>query len=321
MQKTTFALLFLFGMLLVSCSTESLNGDVSLQEIETRSEAFPDLIPLPNGFAPEGIASGNGTTFYAGSLADGTIIKGDYRSGVLDTLLPPWPFPAVGMDFDPRSGLLFVAGGPSGMANVIDTRTGEVAASYNLNGGFVNDVIVTRQAAYFTDSFRPVYYSIPLGAAGRLPDAAAVQEIALGGDFEFVTGNFNSNGIVAYPPNDSLILINSALGTLYRLPAGSGEASLIDLGGDDVASGDGLLLDGKTLYVVQNFLNRIAVVDLSSDYGRGVISDYITSPDFRIPTTVAEHGNSLYAVNARFDVAPPGTSDPAIEFEVVKVSK
>ena len=42
--------------------------------------AFPDIVPLPTGFEPEGIAIGGGSTFYAGSLADGTIVAGDLRT-------------------------------------------------------------------------------------------------------------------------------------------------------------------------------------------------------------------------------------------------
>jgi hypothetical protein len=43
--------------------------------------AFPDSVPLPNDFAPEGIAVGTGSTFYVGSLVDGDIYRGDLRSG------------------------------------------------------------------------------------------------------------------------------------------------------------------------------------------------------------------------------------------------
>jgi len=45
------------------------------------ADAFPEIIPLPNGFAPEGIATGTGTTFYVGSLATGQIYRGDLRTG------------------------------------------------------------------------------------------------------------------------------------------------------------------------------------------------------------------------------------------------
>ncbi|MBD3184823.1 hypothetical protein GF312_21250 [Candidatus Poribacteria bacterium] len=44
--------------------------------------------------------------------------------------------------------------------------------------------------------------------------------------------------------------------------------------------------------------------------------EYITNPDFRVPTTIAKFEDSLYAVNARFDLAEP-TADT--EYEVVRV--
>lgn len=78
---------------------------------------------------------------------------------------------------------------------------------------------------------------------------------------------------------------------------------------------------GKTLYVVQNFFNQIAVVHLTPDLSSGSVGTPIVSSEFRIPTTAAEFGNALYAVNARFDVAPPGLPAPGVEFEVARVTK
>ena len=37
---------------------------------------FPETIPLPTGFQPEGIAIGNGTTFYVGSIPTGAVYRG-----------------------------------------------------------------------------------------------------------------------------------------------------------------------------------------------------------------------------------------------------
>jgi hypothetical protein len=69
-----------------------------------------------------------------------------------------------------------------------------------------------------------------------------------------------------------------------------------------------VLLDGKTLYVVQNFKNQIAVVELSPDHFSGTITRHITepfasNPVTKVPTTIAKFGDSLYAVTAGF--APP----------------
>ena len=74
----------------------------------------------------------------------------------------------------------------------------------------------------------------------------------------------------------------------------------MQLGGATVANGDGLLLRGRTLYVVRNRGNRIAVVRLSADLASGRVARTITSSQFSVPTTLARIGNRLYAVNARF---------------------
>jgi sugar lactone lactonase YvrE len=279
---------------------------------------FPDLIPLPTGFRPEGIVSGRGTDVFVGSLATGDIFRGDYRTGEGEVLSTDGS-PAVGLSYDRRSDRLFVAGGPTGQAFVYDARTGDTDATYRLTdpGTFVNDVVVTREAAYFTDSFRPFFYRLPLGPGGRLPEQAAATEIELGDGFEFVSDEFNANGIDAAPNGEYLIVVNSSTGLLYRVDPTTGEATEIDLGGDRVPNGDGILLDGQTLYVVRNRDNRIAVVDLAPDVSSGRTVDAITDPDFDVPTTIAEFGGSLYAVNARFGT--PNPDDAA--YDVVGVSK
>jgi hypothetical protein len=131
----------------------------------------------------------------------------------------------------------------------------------------------------------------------------------------------NANGIDATPSGERLVIVNLCTGSLYRLDPASGYATAIDLGGGAVVFGDGIVLNGQELYVVQNFLNQIAVVELSPDLTRGAIAHVITDPDFRIPATAAQFGPALYAVNARFDVAPPDVPSPNVEFEVVRVLK
>lgn len=174
---------------------------------------------------------------------------------------------------------------------------------------FINGVIVTRDAAYFTDSFRPVFYRLPLGPGGGLPDPTAVAEIPLSGDYVFVPGQFNANGIEATPDGKTLIIVNTVTGTLYRVDPWSGEATEIDLGGSAVPNGDGILLSGYTLYVVQNFLNQVSVVQLAPNLASGEIVQVITHPMFDIPTTAAKFGSRIYVVNARFTTPPTPTTD------------
>ena len=281
---------------------------------------FPDIIPLPDGFRPEGVARGIGSELFAGSLADGSVYSADLRTGQIEPVIPPQDGRiAVGLSFDQRSGLLFVAGGPAGKAYVYDSITGNSVAEYQLSssGSFVNDVFVTRGAAYFTDSFQPVLYRLPLDPGGKLSDSAVVETIPLGGDFVFITGAFNTNGIVSSAAGDWLIIVHSTLGTLYLVDPETGVATLIDLGGADVVNGDGLVLEGRSLYVVQNRLNQVAVVELSPDFTSGDIVDIIIDDAFDVPTTAAIFGKSLYAVNARFGTPP----QPDTEYEIVAVPK
>jgi hypothetical protein len=80
-------------------------------------------------------------------------------------------------------------------------------------------------------------------------------------------------------------------------------------GGRELCAADGVLLDGRTLYVAQfGPLNRVAVVELSRDLRSGVITRYITepfasTPGIQLPTTIAEFGGALYVVT--YGGAPP----------------
>jgi len=280
---------------------------------------YPEIIPLPDNFNPEGIAIGNGHTFYAGSLADGSIVSGNLRTGESQVLVPGEVGRlSVGMSFDARSGNLFVAGGGNGAARVYDGESGALLAEYVLadpSVNFINDVFVTRQAAYFTNSFAAVLYRVPLGASGELPDPTFVEMIPLSGDWMQMPG-FNANGIVATPNGKTLIIVSSAAQAVYLVDPETGQAAQVDLNGVAVPNGDGLVLQGKTIYVVQNFSNQIGVISLSPDLSTGTVEEPIMNTAFRIPTTAALFGESLYAINARF--GQDTTTDPT--FEIVKVS-
>ena len=274
---------------------------------------FPDLFSLPTGFAPEGIAVGRGHTFYTGSLSGQGIYRGDLSTGEGAILADPDARVHVGMKLDNRSNYLFVVGGPLGPAYVYDGGTGELLATFQLaaQGNFINDVVITRDAAYFTNSSAPVYYRIELGPAGELTGVWSA--IPLTGDWQQVAG-FNSNGIEATPDGRSLIIVNSTTGLLYLVDAATGVAEQIDLGGATVTAGDGILLAGHTLFVVRNQFNQIVEISLAPDYLSGTVVGTITDSDFNIPTTIARFGDTLYAVNAKF-----GTPQAGTPYEVVAV--
>jgi sugar lactone lactonase YvrE len=290
---------------------------LSLATMGSASSVFPKRIPLPDGFQPEGIASGSGTTFYVGSIPTGAIYQGDFRTGEGEILVEPKSGrSAIGLKYDPGTGLLFVSGGETGKAFIYDAQTGELVAEIQLSTqpSFINDVVITRDAAYFTNSFQPEIYRVSLDA-GRTAPSFEADTIPLGGEFQFTSGGFNTNGIDATPNGKTLIIVNSSEGALYRIDPQTGFATQIDLGRDSVPNGDGILLQGKSLYVVQNAINQIAVIELSADFSFGTIESNITSPLFRVPTTIARFGNALYAVNARFGTPPTSDTD----YDVVRV--
>ena len=270
------------------------------------SSTFPDSIELPDGFRPEGIAIGAGTTFYVGSIPTGNIFHGDLRTGEGTVLDVPDGRAAIGLEVD-RFGRLFVAGGPTGQAYVYDA-SGTPLASYQLTteAAFINDVVVTGDGAWFTNSMAPTIYRVPIAADGTLGDQSDVIALPVGGDYVHQEG-FNLNGIEA-DPQETLISVQSNTGLLFAIDPATGIATRIDLGGGDVMRGDGLLRQGPNLYVVQNVFNRIAVVRLSHDLSSGTIESHITDPDFDVPTTVDRLGHRLYLVQARFGVADPDTA-------------
>jgi sugar lactone lactonase YvrE len=286
------------------------------------ADQFPDVIGLPTSWGSEGIATGRGTDFFAGarqmSPFQGAIYKGDLRTGEGDVLVAPQAGRfALGMKYDKRTDLLFVAGGPSGSGFIYDATTGEDVAvlPFTSMPSFVNDVVVTRDAAYFTDSRNPFLYVVPLGPGGELPANPGFAALPLIGDIQMTAG-FNVNGIVATPNGKSLIIVQSSTGVLFHVDPLTGITDSIDLGGAILTNADGLWLDGRTLYVVRNQLNQITVVDLDRTLATGAYVENITSANFDVPTTIAEFGNSLYAVNARFTTPIPGA-----EYHVVRVSK
>lgn len=277
---------------------------------------FPETIPLPDGFQPEGITSGAGTEFFVGSLATGAIYRGDFRTGQGAILVPGGSPPAVGVDYEDSRDRLWVAGGDSRQVKVYDAGTGKQLAAYTVPGaGFLNDVAVTEDAVYVTDSLVQQYVVVPLGPDGQLPRAAGTRPLT--GDFEYVVDEFNANGIVAAQGGRTLVMVQTVLGKLFRVDAATGVSDEIELTGGDVLDGDGLELVRRTLYVVQNDQDKVGVVKLTFDLRRGTYTGAITDPDLDVPTTATLNSRYLWAVNARFDTIPT----PTTEYDVVRLPR
>jgi hypothetical protein len=258
-------------------------------------------IPLPAGSQPEGLAITRHGIFYTGSLADGTIFRGDVRTGKVRVLASGAAGrSAAGVEV--RGPLVWVAGGESGKAWVY-RRSGRLIRTYVFGpGGFVNDVVVTKRWAFFTDSVEPFLYRVRIRDDGLPAGRNSVRSVPLTGDIEYEAG-FNANGIDVDRGTRRFVMVQSNTGKLFLVRPG-GRTREIDLGGERVDSGDGVLLQGGNVFVVQNFLNQVAKVRLSADLRSGNVVSRTTDPDFDVPTSIDGLGDRLYVVNARFTTPP-----------------
>jgi sugar lactone lactonase YvrE len=285
------------------------------------AKSFPAVITLPGATSAEGIATGIGSSFFAGDMFRGDIYRGDLRSGSASLFrATPAGRMALGMKVDVRHNLLFVAGGFTGQAYVYDAQTGADVAVLQLadpaRGTLINDVVLADGAAWFTDSLQPHLYRVPIMAHGTIGTPST---LVVSGPAAHLPGAFPPpalNGIAASPNGKTLIVAHSADGTLYTVNPQTGASAAI--AGADVPDVDGILLEAGRVWVVQNFRNQVTELRLSSDLSSATVEKVITSPRFEVPTAVARDGSRLALVNAKFDTGFPPT---ASIFEVVIVQR
>jgi sugar lactone lactonase YvrE len=298
------------------------------------SDDFPELRqddagPVPSrrwspqacATSAEGIAAGRGATFYAGDLFAGDIFRGNLQRGTAELFIDaPTGRMAVGMAVNVAHDLLFVAGGFTGQAYIYDTVTGATVASYQFGdpaASLINDVALTRDGAWFTDSFQARLYFVPVSRAG-VP-GPTFRTLGLSGPaaaLSPISGAVNLNGIAATPNGTTLIVAHSANAQLDTVDPTSGASAAI--AGVSVPNVDGILLEAGRLWAVQNFSNQVSRIRLAPDLSSGLVEEVITSPLFQIPTTAARFGSRLAVVNAKFDTGIPPT---ATQFEVVLVDR
>jgi len=260
----------------------------------------PTRLDLPAGWMPEGITAGAGNTVYVGSMAGGGVWQADVRTGQGHILVAPWGGAATGVEYEKGAHRLWVAGGPTGTVRVYDARTGTLLREYTFPGTvFLNDLVVTKDAVYVTDSFNPWLDVIPLGPNGALPPPTDATTLPLTG-IVFEPGQFNANGIVA--KSGWLLVVDSFTGGLFRVDPRTGVATPVPTGGVSVTNGDGLELRGSTLYVVRNQDQIVEVFKLGHGLQTANFVGNLPSSGLSVPTTAAFQRGSLWVVNARFGI-------------------
>ncbi len=173
---------------------------------------------------------------------------------------------------------------------------------------FLNDVEVTRDGVFVTDSRNAQPVVVRRSPGGALPDD--VERLPLTGEWVQTPGaGVNSaNGIRALPGGD-LLVVNR--GGLHRVDPDSGRADrLPQTGGERLTAGDGLELRGSTLFVVYGFgRDSVAVVELGAGARSFAVVDELRKDepddaDLERPTTATFAAGSLWVVNGKF--ASPG---------------
>ena len=286
----------------------------------------PDTIALQTGSLPEGITSGPGDTFFAGARRDGAVRQYSTLTGELLRVVvePRSDEVAVGLLYDAATSRLFVSGGATGDLTVYDARNGAVLYSANAGSGrFVNDVTITRRAAYFTDSRSAQLLVVPFGPGGSLPASGTFSVLRVTGDYlQPATGN-GLNGIRTLPTGRLLVV---SPGGLFAVDPATGSATALKVNGQPVLTGgDGLVLDGRTLYVVYGTgKDEVAVLKLDKRFEKATVVDVLTDDDtpsdLDRPTTGALVGGDLYVVNGRFGtIAASGNGGQTLPFSVSRV--
>jgi sugar lactone lactonase YvrE len=282
----------------------------------------PDVYTVPGDAAfPEGIAlDPRARRLFVSSTSDGTVFAGDVEQATLRPLAPGGAdgrTTATGLKVDGR-GRLFVAGGATGRAFVLSTADGRTLKV--LDGGprsgptFINDVVLAGGFAYFTDSMRPLILRAATSGAsiGELEPWLDLR----GTPFVYRDG-VNANGIASFARGAVLVVVQFNTGRLFSVDTRTKAVSEIDLGGDAVTGGDGLVADGSRLFVVRHLDGQITEVKLLRGRREGRIAATVTSAALLFPTTAVLDGNRLLVVNSQFHKRG-GT--PVLPFTVASVA-
>ncbi len=268
-------------------------------------------LPAP-GLLLEGIGvDASRQTFYVSGVNDGGRI---YRGHIGVPQLEVWQpagadgrTTARGIDVDTQ-GRVFVAGGPNARLWIFSPAGAVLAALATPAGTFLNDVAVGSDgAAYFTDSNQPRIWRVSQGTGGAWQvepwlDASATIPVVLPG--------FNLGGIVATPDGRHLLVAQGTTGRLWRIDLATKDIGEVDLGGTTIVNADGIVLRGRTLWVVQNFSRQIAELELDGRWTSARPVSVTPTPANRTFTTAKIANGRLLVVDSQFGFAPAAAPAP-----------
>lgn len=308
---------FVFAILLfagVSCKKDEVTS--------INQEAYS----LPGSqFFPEGIAyNPSKGLFYTGSTTSGDIVRVDVQTGATGVFAggaAQGRTSATGMKLD-NKGRLWICGGMQNIIQVLNAD-GTLLKSWNLSAfsatGFINDCIADNNFIYFTDSQNKQVYRTSIAAAqpGDMERWLTFTDQQI----PYAATGTNANGIAITPSGNYLIIVVSSSGKLYRIDITTKVIAEIQLN-TPVTAGDGLWLDGYTLYVSRSSTGKIFPVLLNPAYSQGVVGNGFGA-NLLFNTTIAKADKYLLVVNGQLDRRPnpnnPGIPAPVLPFTISRV--
>ena len=285
------------------------------------------ILPLPEAAAyPEGVTVDPATgAIYTNSANTGVVFRIDPETGAVVQVADPLGLGdssparpvsvALGLKADGQ-GRLWVAGARTGSMHVVDIATGQRLARFTTPQGpwLINDVALTSDAAYFTDTLRPLLWRV---SRDSIADGVLEPWLSFEGTVLEYGEDPNLNGIVATPDGRYLIVVLMKTGRLYRIDARTREVTAVDTGDSALDGGDGLALVGRRLFLVRQSAGEVVALDLSIDLTAAVEAKRIKPTELAWPATVAVRGDRLIVANSQLNRR--GSGDPVLPFSLVSI--
>ncbi|MFI7211729.1 SMP-30/gluconolactonase/LRE family protein [Micromonospora maritima] len=274
------------------------------------ADVRPDtyVVSRAPGVLPEGLAVTASGTMYVTSSATGAVYRGDTRRAGLRPFLAPGAdgrTSAAGVRVD-RRGRVLVAGWTTGTLFVYAPDGALLARRAAGPGAALNDLAVTRDAVYVTDSATGTVWRAGLtgGRVGALvpwvgPDAFPAVPVFL-------------NGIVVDPSGRVALVAEQGGERLFRVDLAGRSVTEVEVSGGRMGA-DGLLLEGDRLYGVVNepdgaggtrFLVNLARLDDGLRTARVVDRSRPVGIQ-RSPTSVARDAGRLLWVDSQLFATTP----------------
>jgi superoxide dismutase, Cu-Zn family len=284
-------------------------GVIARDNFAARDYTLPGVQDFPEGVTYDAVRG----LLFTGSAATGNIYAVNASTGATSLFSEGGAkgrTSALGLKVDAK-GRLWIAGGATGTVSILSQNGTPVAIleSPPSPNPYINDLIPTPDGSvYVTDSSRPVLW--------RVRDMKIEPWLDLSKTPIKYGPGINLNGIAATPDGRYLLSVQLNTGDLWRIDTRTRAVRKV-MGG--LMRGDGLLLDGQTLYVARNAEQVISKVSLSADFASGKLVTEEPLRGLRFPTTLTGIGGDLVTTQGQLDKLQGGT--PETPFRLTRFKK